>query len=69
MAQRPLHFVVADGLTLGESEGEPVLIVRKAGLPVLGVPLPSPARAALVAALEAFALDEGGLLPAAPLPN
>jgi hypothetical protein len=52
----PLHYVLADGLSLGESHGEPVLIIRKAGLPTLGVQLPDVARAALVAALQSPAI-------------
>lgn len=61
--QKPLPYIVADGVTLGESDGQPVLIVHKAGLPVLGAVLPDIARGVLVAALQDFA---EGRLPQAP---
>lgn len=50
----PLHYVLADGLTLGEDKGMPVLIVRKDGLPTMGVLLPDIARAALLNALAQY---------------
>lgn len=61
----PLHYVLADGLTLGEDQGLPVLIIRKDGLPPMGVLLPDLARAALLDALENY----GGSRAADPLLN
>jgi hypothetical protein len=66
-ADEPLTFVVADGLTIGESDGLPVVIVRKEGFPPLGVVLPFLARAALVAGLEDFARRAGGPAHDAPM--
>lgn len=51
----PLVFVEADRLTIGEHDGQLVLVLARTGGAVLGLPLPELTRAGLVAALQAFA--------------
>lgn len=53
LEDEPLAFIVADGLTLGDHHGQLVLVMRKAGMPTLGIALEPLHRAALAAALRA----------------